>query len=148
LVVLGATSVSVVSDSVITAVSPAVTSGTTYFVTVTTPSGTTAYGPTFTYSPLVPTVASITPTLGPVAGGTPISIAGTGFVSGSTVSFVQESGGSAVSPNVILPATGVTVTGPTSITAVSPAVTSGTTYFVTVTTPTGTSNYYPIFTYS
>jgi hypothetical protein len=42
----------------------------------------------------------------------------------------------------------VTMIGPSSITVASPALRAGTTCFVTVTTPTGTSSdYYPIFTY-
>jgi hypothetical protein len=147
-VVVTAPDVTVVSDSIITAVSPAVTAGTNYFVTVTTPTGTSAYGPVFTVSAPVPIAAAISPTFGPSAGGTTVTITGTGFVTGATVSFTEESSGSVVSPNVVLAATGVNVTGPTTITAVSPAITAGTTYFVTVTTPAGTSNDYPVFTYS
>ena len=44
------------------------------------------------WSPVAPTVTAISLTSGPSAGGTPITITGTGFVTGSIVTFVQESG--------------------------------------------------------
>jgi hypothetical protein len=148
-VVLAGTSVSVASDTSLTVVSPAVTAGTTYFITVTTPQGTSAYvnSAIFTYSGLVPVVAFVSPTSGSTAGGTSVTITGTGFVTGATVTFVQESGGTAVSPTVSFPATNVNVIGSTSISASSPAATAGT-YFVTVTTPTGTSSNSVVFTVS
>ena len=153
----------------ITAGSPAVTEGTTYFVTVTSPTGvTSAYQPTatFTYSGVVPTVSAVTAnTSCPCStyGGSEVTISGNGFVSGSTVNFIEESGGAAVSPLVSLAGAGVTLTtvnGQPALTAYSPNVypysaslTSGTTtsYFVTVTTPEpggGTSAYGPVFTYT
>ncbi len=73
----------------------------------------------------VPTVSAISPTAGPTKGGTPVAITGTGFAPGSTVAFGKT------------PATGVTVTSATSISAVAPAGTG--TADVTVTTPNGTS---------
>jgi hypothetical protein len=142
------------SSTSITATAPPVIAGTTYYITVTTPTGTSAYNPIFTYSPVSPTVGSISTVGtgstagGSTAGGTAVTITGTGFVTGSTVSFTQESGGSAVSPAVISAGSNVSVTSDTSMSAVSPAVTVGTTYFVTVTTPTGSSSYGPVFTYS
>jgi hypothetical protein len=153
-VVLPATSIAVVSPATglpyITAVTPAVTVGTTYYVTVTTPAGTSSYAtsPVFTYLPIVPTISSISPATGPITGGTSVRITGTGFFTGATVSFVKESAGNAVSPSVIVAATSVTVTSATTITAITPAVASGTTYFVTVTTPAGgLSGYGPVFTF-
>jgi hypothetical protein len=56
-----------------------------------------------------PTVTAITPSTGPVDGGTPVTIMGTGFLTGATVSL----GGAA--------ATAVTVVSGTSITATTPA---------------------------
>jgi hypothetical protein len=100
------------------------------------------------WAPQVPTEASINPTSGAVVGNTTITLTGSGFVTGTTVNFVEESGGTPSSANVILEATGVVVVGPTTITAVVPTVSSGASYFVTVTTPAGTSAYGPIFTYS
>jgi hypothetical protein len=140
-VVLTATPSTVTSTSV-TVSTPAVIEGTTYFVTVTTPGGTSAQGPVFTYQSVAPTITGISQNTGATTGGTSVTIAGAGFVSGTTVNFVQQ-GNSQVS----LPATYVKVNGSTSITAVSPAITTGIGYFVTVTTPGGTVTG-PLFTYS
>ena len=60
-----------------------------------------------------PTVASITPNSGTVNGGTPVTISGTGFLSGATVNL----GGTA--------ATGVTVVNSTTITATTAAHAAG-----------------------
>ena len=148
-VIVNATSVTVSSPTEITVITPSVTSATTYYVQVVTPSGPSATSPgdVFTFSPLVPTVAIISPSSGPAAGGTTIVITGTGFVTGASVHLVRESGGTPVFPGVTLTATSVVVVGASTITAVVPAGTSGATYYVTVTTPTGTSNFYPVFTY-
>ncbi|MGA2838499.1 MAG: IPT/TIG domain-containing protein [Acidimicrobiales bacterium] len=111
------------------------------------------------WSPVVPTVSTVSPTSGPSGGGTTVTITGTGFVSGSSVSFVQESGGSPVDPsnlqgyNPPVPATLVSnppssCALPTCIQATTPTVLSGQGYFVTVTTPGGTSAYSAVFTYN
>ena len=57
-------------------------------VTVTTPGGTTATSAAdlFTYD-TVPAVTAITPNAGPLAGGTVVTVTGTGFTAGSTVDF-------------------------------------------------------------
>ncbi|HVB51598.1 MAG TPA: IPT/TIG domain-containing protein [Acidimicrobiales bacterium] len=100
------------------------------------------------WAPQIPTVASINPPSGAVVGNTTITLTGSGFVNGTTVNFVEETGGTPSSANVVLEATGVLFDGPTTISAVVPTVTSGASYFVTVTTPAGTSSYGPIYTYS
>jgi hypothetical protein len=143
-----ATSVAVNSDSSITAITPSVTAAGSYYVTVLTPAGTSAYTSSaiFTYSPLVPTVASISPTTGSHTGGKTITITGTGFVSGATVTFTLEILG--VPGTTTLAGSNVVVVSPTSITATTPAATQGQTYYVTVTTASGQSSYYPIYTYS
>jgi phospholipase C len=69
-----------------------------------------------------PTVSSISPTSGPAAGGTSVTLTGTNFASGATVTF----GG--------LAATSVTVVNSTTITAKTPANAPGATN-VTVTNP-------------
>ncbi len=73
-----------------------------------------------------PTLSSVTPTTGPTAGGTAVTLTGTNFQEGATVSF----GGSA--------ATGVTVVNSTTITATTPAHAAGAVN-VAVTNPTGQS---------
>jgi hypothetical protein len=146
---LPASYVTVLSDSEITAVSPAVTQGSQYWVTVTTPTNTSADSAAFTYRQVVPTVATVSPATGSAAGGTTVTITGTSFFSGATVSFVEESAGAPTSPKVSFPATSVTVTSSTTMTVVTPAVTVATTYFVLVTTPSGgTSGYGAYFTYT
>lgn len=62
---------------------------------------------------VVPTISAVDPNVGPVAGGTPVTIKGTGFVEGMRVTF----GGIA--------ATAVNVASATSLTAVTPAHAAG-----------------------
>ncbi len=76
--------------------------------------------------PPAPTVTSISPTSGPTAGGTSVTITGTNFTSGATVEFGSTA------------ATSVTYTSSTSLTATSPAESAGT-VDITVTTAGGTS---------
>jgi hypothetical protein len=107
-----ATGVTVVNPTTITATAPAHAAG-AVSVTVTNPdaqSGTLASA--FTYV-APPTVTSIAPTSGPIAGGTSVTITGTNFVAGATVTI----GGT--------PATGVTVVNVTTITATTPAHATG-----------------------
>jgi IPT/TIG domain len=120
-----ATSFKVESGASVTAVAPAGTGKPD--VTVTTSGGTSATGPAdqFTYLP-VPTVSKVEPSSGPAAGGTSVTITGTGFTPATTVKFGSAS------------ATGVLVSlSSTSITAISPAGTG--TVDVTVTTAGGSS---------
>ena len=117
-----ATGVSVVNSATITATTPAHAAGAVN-VTVTNPdaqSGTLASS--FTYTVPAPTVTSVAPSSGPIAGGTAVTITGANFVTGGTVSL----GGSA--------ATGVSVVNNTTITATTPAHAAGA-VSVTVTNP-------------
>ncbi len=120
-----ATSFSVISAGSITAVAPAGTS--TVNVTVTTAAGVSPIKASdrYTYLP-VPVVTRLTPNFGPVAGGTTVTIAGTGFSGASAVSFGAT------------PASSFVVNSSTSITAVAPAATAGI-VDVHVTTPIATS---------
>jgi hypothetical protein len=82
-----ATDVTIVSDQILTAVSPPQPAGTVVPLTVTLPDGqsvTTA--DTFTYVPL-PTITSLTPESGPEAGGTVVNIAGTNLGTATNVRF-------------------------------------------------------------
>jgi hypothetical protein len=152
--VVPATNVIVHTDTqTITASAPAVTTLANYYVTVTTPGGgTSPVNPSalFVYNATAPTVASagVTPNAGAVLHGTTITITGTGFINGATVSMIQESGGSPVSPLNQVQATAVQVVSGTQITAITYPVTAGGTYFVVVTTSAGASQNSAVFTFS
>jgi hypothetical protein len=123
-----------VSASSITAVTPAGTG--TNDVVVTNPDGqfgTKTGG--FTYA-AAPTVTSVAPIGGPLAGNTLITITGTGFVSGATV----KVGGTA--------ATSVVFGSATSITARTPAGTAGAKAVVVTNPDTQASNSTVTFTYA
>ncbi|HEU5222494.1 MAG TPA: IPT/TIG domain-containing protein [Candidatus Lumbricidophila sp.] len=101
-------------------------------VSVTTPTGTATLPASFTFlpAPVGPTAASLTPDSGPEAGGTVVTVTGTGFVSGST----DVNIGGATVP--------ATVTSPTTLTFTTPAHAPGN-VAVSVTTPAGTSSDIP-----
>jgi hypothetical protein len=107
-----------------TATTPAGSTGAvTVAVTLNGKSGSLANG--FTYV-VVPTVSSVSPNNGPTTGGTAVTITGTNFAAGATVTF----GGTA--------ATNVVVVSGTSITATTPAHAAGaTTVTVTVNSQSG-----------
>lgn len=119
-----ATSFTVIGNEQINAVAPA--GAGTVDITVTNPSGTSSISPVdrFTYlSP--PTVTSISPSGGPAAGGTTITITGSNFIGATAVTFGPTS------------ATSFTVNTESSITATAPA--GNGIVDVTVTGPGGTS---------
>jgi hypothetical protein len=109
-----AASVAVASSTQIQAVTPPHATG-PVDVRVTNPDAQFATLPAdFTYGFPPPTISSIVPSTGPTAGGTAVTITGTGFQAGATVSL----GGDA--------ATGVNVLSATQIQAVTPAHAAGT----------------------
>jgi IPT/TIG domain len=105
-----ATSFTVNSSQSITALSPAESVGTVN-VTVTSPDGTSPTDPAarFTYSLHVPKVTSVAPDVGPLTGGTRVTITGSGFTKVTAVEFGSAS------------AEAFTVNNQKSITATSPA---------------------------
>jgi hypothetical protein len=107
-------------------------------VLVSTPTATTA-----SVANSVPKVSGISPSSGPAAGGTAITIAGTGFVTGATVKIGQGKGAGSVA------ATQVTVVSPTKITAVTGGGAQVGTWPLFVITSGGTSavNAKDLFTY-
>ena len=114
------------SDTQITATAPAHAAG-TLDITVTTPGGTSATNAVDQYTYVSPpTVTSVSPTVGPTAGGTTVTINGTNFSGATSVTF----GGVA--------ATGYTVYSGTQIVATAPAGSAGT-VDIRVTTVGGTS---------
>lgn len=84
-----ASSFTVTSPTTITAVTNGHVAGTVP-VQVTTPRGTNDSAHKFTFL-TPPAVTSITPASGPVAGGTAVTIFGTGFTEASAVTFGQTS---------------------------------------------------------
>ena len=120
----------------ITVTTPGIVQDTTYYVTVTTfpAGGTSATGPIFTYVPLTPVVASVSPTDGGTQhAGTSITVTGIGFVSGGTTVQLVPTSGSGT-----LTATSVNVSASTTLTATVPSGgTNGKTYYVEITTTTG-----------
>ena len=121
-----ATSVVVVSNTSITCVAPAHAAG-VVDVIVTNASGAASASSTdkFTYD-AAPTVTSVVEAAGPTAGGTAVTITGTGFADETSVLFGAT------------PATGVVVVSDTSITCVSPPHAAGTVN-VSVSNETGAS---------
>jgi hypothetical protein len=120
-----ARSVTVESDTELTAVSPFGTGASS--VSVTTPIGTSGVL-TFTFVP-APQLVSLAPGSGVQAGGTPVTLTGTGFSDATEVRFGST------------PATAVVVVSDTEVTAISPAGTGGVN--VTVGGPNGTSGAVP-----
>jgi large repetitive protein len=121
------TSMVVNSSTRITVSSPAHTSGTVY-VTVITPGGTstTPQVSRFLYA-VRPGVTAVSPTSGPAAGGTRVTLTGSGFTGATAVRFGTTAG------------TGLTVNSATSISVTSPAHAAGI-VDVRVTTAGGTSS--------
>ena len=109
-----ATGVVVVNSTSITANTPAHAGGAVSVSVTNTDAQTGTLNNGYTYINPAPTVTSITPNSGTANGGTPVTITGTGFLAGATVSL----GGTA--------ATGVTVVNSTSITATTAAHTAAT----------------------
>jgi len=104
------TAFTVVNDTTITATTPAHAPGATDVV-VQSPNGDSGPG-TFTFVAL-PAISSITPPSGPVTGGTPVTITGTGFTGATGVTFDGT------------PGVGFSVTNDTTITVATPAHAQG-----------------------
>jgi len=134
-----ATDYTVVSDTQITAISPAKSIKGVRAISVTTISGTSVEVPEarFTYLGPLAAITNVDPDSGPVAGGTTVVITGTDSTQVRSVQFGS------------IAATSYTVNSPTQITAVSPAK-SGSKFVPTiyVTTANGTSETVPAARYT
>ncbi|MEU8994392.1 IPT/TIG domain-containing protein [Streptomyces caniferus] len=120
----------IVSDTQITAKTPAGTG--TVQVTVTAPTGTSTQNVFFTYA-AAPVLTALIPSSGPTAGGNVVTLNGTNLTGATSVKFGSN-------PAVIL------TNAPTQITAIAPTAPPSSVN-VTVTTPGGTSNPLP-YTYT
>ena len=126
--------VTVTSSGSITATSPSVSTAGNYYVEVRTIGGqSTNTTDDFAYTVQVPIIVSLGTYTGPA--GTTITITGANFLSGSTVSWYLDSGGSATG-------------GATMSSAASTSVNSTGTQITTVvpTLPTNNSPYFPVIT--
>jgi hypothetical protein len=110
-----ATSFTVKSSKSIVAVSPAATVG-TIDVTVTTPGGTTAISLADHFK-FIPAVTNLNPNAGSKAGGTTVTVTGSGFALGTTATIVRFGAAKATSVNC---------TSTTSCTVVAPKHEAGT----------------------
>jgi hypothetical protein len=126
-----ATSVTVVNDETVTAVTPAHSSG-VVDVSITTPNGSSTLSNAYTY--IEPDLNSVSPTSGPAAGGTSVTLSGSDLTGATSVTF----GGVA--------ATSVTVVNDETVTAVTPAHSAGV-VDVAITTPNGSSTLSSAYTY-
>jgi formylglycine-generating enzyme required for sulfatase activity len=122
----------VVSPTAVTAVTPANSAG-AKIVSLTTPGGMASLASGFTYY-AVPTISSVSPNAGPIAGGTAITITGTNLTGLTSLTI----GGTAAST--------VTVVSATTVTAVTPASTVGA-KAVSLSTPGGVASLANGFTY-
>jgi hypothetical protein len=115
-----AAAVSDVTNSTLTATSPAGSGTQNVTVTVTLAGGAaeTSNGLPFTYIP-APVVSSVSPTSGPVTGGTDVTVTGMNFQPGAEV-FFGTSDGSGTTLHDDLPANPVAVLSATSILATAP----------------------------
>ncbi|MGH9858641.1 MAG: beta strand repeat-containing protein, partial [Candidatus Acidiferrales bacterium] len=105
---IASASVTVNSSGQIQAVTPASAPGTVSVTVVNTDGQSATLSSAFTYTGLSPTISSVSPLSGPLAGGTAVDITGSNFVTGAAVTF----GGA--------PAASVVVASSTQIQAVSP----------------------------
>lgn len=129
------TSVVVVSATSITCTTPAGAAGAANVVVTNTDSQAVTATGGFTYVTSAPSITTVSPASGPRAGGTTITITGTDFYPGATVSV----GGAAC--------TDVTVVSATEITCKTPAGVAGAVSVVVTNTDSGTASKASVFTY-
>ena len=132
---IAATSFVVVSDAQIDAFLPAVGTDGTYDLTVTreAESATVRQGFTFVNAN-PPQITGVTPSGGPAAGGTTVTITGSGFLGASSVDF-----SSSTLDHNFGSATSIDVVSDSEITAVTPPGAAGITADIIITTPFGIS---------
>lgn len=132
---VAATSVTRVSSTSATCVTPAGVAG-AVDVVLSTPGGSATKAGGFSYLAAAPTVTSVSASSGTSVGGAPVTITGTNFTGATSVTF----GGVA--------ATSVVVVDATTITCNTPAGTPSASVTVAVTTPSGTGSLPSGYTYN
>jgi hypothetical protein len=105
-----AASLTVKSATSLTAISPAETAG-TVDVTVTTPGGTSALSTADRFK-FAPTITGLSPNTGSEAGGTSVTVSGTGFALGETATILKFGSAKATSVNCTTTTTCTVVTPP------------------------------------
>lgn len=121
-----ATNITVVNATRVTCTTPARAAGTVDVVLTATAGSTTSTGG-FTYLPPAPTISSVNPATGDIAGGATVTLTGTNLTGATAVTFGSTA------------ATGLTVVSATQLTCIAPALAAGT-VAVAVTTPGGTAS--------
>lgn len=133
-----ATGVSVLNDTTLQCNVPAGTSGLSVQVTVANVNGTALLPNGYRYHAR-PTLTAVTPPNGPAAGGTTVTLSGSGFQLNSPGTNTVTIGG--------VSAASVSVLGDTELTCITPAGTAGTTLDVVVTNANGTATLFGAFSY-
>lgn len=116
-----ATAFTVNSDNSVTATSPAGAGATAITVNTT---AATSNGATFLYI-TAPTLTSLSPTGGPIAGGNNVTLTGTGFTTATQVFFGANPAVFSISDDSTISAVAPSGTGAVSVTVVNPGGTSG-----------------------
>jgi len=130
-----ASNIQIINDSTLTLTLPASLSAGPVNVTVTTPVGSVTLPNGFTYAN-VPTLTSVTPNSGTIAGGTNVSLSGTNLLGTSNITFAG------------INATGFSVINDTTVTAITPASSVAGTFDVVITTPVSNATLVAGFTYN
>ena len=137
------------SPTQITATAPFGNLDTIVDVSVTSPAGTSAVSAIDKYRYIAPpTVASLTPSTGPAAGGNQVVITGTYFVAGAVTAVKFGSSALTLNQTTTLTIGQYRVDSETQITTMAPAGTAGTTVNVSVTNSAGASLNTPADDYS
>lgn len=130
------TSLVIVNDTRLEAVTPSGTAGAVCDLTITTSQGTATLAGAFTYATPVLRIAGVTPTNGPAAGGTTLIITGEGFQGGNLTATLC---------NVSL--TGIRILSDTRLEGATPAGTPGAVCSLKITTLAGSATLSNAFTY-
>jgi hypothetical protein len=136
---IAATRVSVLSSTQVTASTGGGARAGTWNLFVIAPNGTTSQvvgGDQFTYTVPSPVVSTVAPNAGPIAGGTAITVTGSGFAPGDTVVIGQGNGAGAGA----IGATRVSVLSPTQVTASTGGGARAGTWNLFVIAPNGTTS--------